>query len=130
MTDVNKPWGWHYSLDAAGCNENIKSYDAIKAFIEALVPAIDMKAFEAPRIVHFAADDPIKGGYTLDQLIETSNICCHYCDATGEAYLDIFSCKDFNELDALDVFIEYFDPQDWNSRFFRRGAPKLPHMDP
>lgn len=124
------PWGWHYSLDAAGCNENIKSGEAIKAFIEDLVPAIDMKAYGEARIEHFAAFDPIKGGYTLDQLIETSNICCHYCDATGEAYLDVFSCKEFSPEDALKVFNKHFDAQDWNERFFERSAPKLPHMDP
>lgn len=87
-------WGWHLILDCASCNLNIQSPNAIREFVADLVHEIDMKAYGDPIIVHFATHDPQKGGYSLVQLIETSAITGHFVDSNGDAYLDIFSCKD------------------------------------
>ena len=50
---------------------------------------------------HRAAHVPQAAGYSLVQLIETSAITGHFCDASGDAYLDIFSCKDFDPATAI-----------------------------
>jgi S-adenosylmethionine decarboxylase len=103
-------WGKHLILDCAGCPRELISNKAlIRSFVEALVPAIDMKAVGAP-VIEYLSPEPRLAGYSLMQLIETSSITGHFCDASGEAYLDIFSCKDFNARDALDVVTTYFAP--------------------
>lgn len=103
-------WGKHSALDCQACDiESIKSAENIEAFTKALVKRIDMVAFGEPQIVHFGSGN--KTGYTLVQLIETSNICAHFCDDTGDVYLDVFSCKEFNVRDVIDVFNEYFKPK-------------------
>jgi S-adenosylmethionine/arginine decarboxylase-like enzyme len=33
-------------------------------------------------------------GYSVAQLIHTSSITCHFMDTSGDAYIDIFSCKE------------------------------------
>ena len=127
MTDSDNPyiWGYHMSLDLGGCNiKKITDRDHIIAFVKDLVEAIDMKAYGEPECVHFAAHDPSKGGYTLTQLIETSNICAHFVDATGEVYLDIFSCKEFDPEEASAVAEEYFEPKVGDLFFRERGAPE------
>ena len=58
----------------------VTSRDRIAAFIEELVPAIGMKAYGEPQIVHFAEHNPEAAGYTLIQLIETSSITAHFVD--------------------------------------------------
>lgn len=125
-TSAMKVWGYHASFDCAGCNvDKITDGEHIKAFSKALVEAIDMKAYGEPMAVHFAAHDPTKGGYTLVQLIETSNICAHFVDATGEAYIDIFSCKNFSVEDALAVISEFFEPNYAGVSTVTRHVPRV-----
>jgi S-adenosylmethionine/arginine decarboxylase-like enzyme len=123
MEQINS-WGYHLMVEFAGCDiEKISSYQNIYNFIKELVPAIDMVAFEEPRIVRFGKGN--KAGYTLDQLIMTSNICAHYCEEDGAVYLDVFSCKPFDPSIAIYVFKKYFDSKAYNHRYIQRQAPKL-----
>ena len=69
-------------------------------------------------IFHFGEDD--KQGFTLVQLIETSNICGHFCDDTGNFYLDVFSCKPYDKDVVRALVQEYFDPHRITERFIER----------
>ncbi len=103
-------WGYHLILDCQGCSrKKITSRDNLIAFIKALVEAIDMKAYGEPIVAHFATHDPEKAGYSLVQLIETSSITGHFVDKNGDAYLDIFSCKPFDNETVKRVVNEYFE---------------------
>ena len=109
-------------LDCGGCNDNIKDRDAIIEFVKELIVVIDMKAFGEPIVEHFATHDPSKGGFSLVQLIETSAITGHFVDATGEAYLDIFSCKDIPADLALRCVELHFEPESIKVHFLTRQA--------
>lgn len=123
MTDTNAPWGYHLTVDAAFCNKvAITNADTIKEFCKDLVEKIDMKAYGEPQCVHFAAHDPTKGGYTLVQLIETSNICAHFVDASGDMYLDVFSCKEFDPSVVLETVQKWFEPVSGNANMLTRDA--------
>ena len=63
-------------------------------------------------------------GFTLVQLIETSNVTAHFCDHSGEAYFDIFSCKDFDENVALEVIDRHFEPTVCETRSLTRQATR------
>jgi S-adenosylmethionine/arginine decarboxylase-like enzyme len=116
-------WGQHLVLDLGGCDrEAITSPDTIRAFSAALVEAIDMKAYGAPIIEHFATHSPECAGYSLVQLIETSNICAHFSDLTGDVYLDVFSCKPFSTEIALDVCEKFFRPKTVTQQTLMRTA--------
>ena len=70
-------WGYHLVLDCAELdNAAITSHDNIYNFTKQLVNDIDMVAYGEPQIVNFGSGN--KAGYTLVQLIETSNICAHF----------------------------------------------------
>jgi S-adenosylmethionine/arginine decarboxylase-like enzyme len=117
-------WGYHLIIDAAGCRPSaIRSYKSIYNFSNALVRRIDMKPFGEPHIVHFGTDG--KMGYTLVQLIETSNICAHFCEETNDMYLDVFSCKQFCPIHAQAVVDHFFKPQRVSSVLMNRQAPQL-----
>jgi S-adenosylmethionine/arginine decarboxylase-like enzyme len=79
-----------------------------------------MVAFGQPQIVMFGTGN--KKGYTLVQLIETSNITAHFVEGTNDVYLDVFSCKDFKVADAMAVFKKYFSPHSVKKRFLSRNA--------
>ena len=93
----------------------------IKNFTKDLVKRIDMVAYGDPQIVMFGTGN--KKGYTLIQLIETSNIAAHFVEENNTMYLDVFSCKDFDPSIVKETVREYFDAQKFSSRVFLREAP-------
>jgi S-adenosylmethionine/arginine decarboxylase-like enzyme len=114
-------WGKHMILNLYKCKRgHIKNKCRIEDFSKVLVKRIDMKAYGAPQIVHFGEEN--KAGYTLVQLIETSNITGHFCDDSGNAYLDVFSCKDFSEKEVEKCVKEYFEPEGVQTYVFERQA--------
>lgn len=116
-------FGFHLMIDATACDiAAVTSRETIERFATTLVKAIDMVAYGAPQIEHFAAHNPKAGGYTLLQLIETSNIAGHFVDATGNAFIDIFSCKEFAPEIALRVFQETFNPKAIHHMYITREA--------
>jgi S-adenosylmethionine/arginine decarboxylase-like enzyme len=60
----------------------------------ALCELIGMKRYGDCQIVHFG--EGRVAGYSMIQLIETSLISGHFANDTNRAYLDIFSCKDYD----------------------------------
>lgn len=114
-------WGYHLIANFKGCKLS-KIVDAanIAAFTKQLVHDIDMVAYGKPQIVNFGTGN--KAGYTLIQLIETSNIAAHFCNENGDVYLDVFSCKSFDPKIALGVFKNYFLPTGVNFQFITRQA--------
>lgn len=114
-------WGLHLVANAYKCNPRlIADPRNIELFAQTLVKRIDMVAYGKPLIQYFGHGN--KAGYTLVQLIETSNITAHFSDDTGDAYLDIFSCKPFDEAVARAVINDYFKPELLDSKVIYRQA--------
>ena len=113
-------WGYHLMLDCSGC-ENIDSKDNIYNFVKDLVNKIDMEAHGEPIIEYLLPGDP-KQGYSLMQLITTSNICGHFMELDGTAYFDVFSCKEFDLTTAQNVVKQYFNPKKIRVNFITRQA--------
>jgi S-adenosylmethionine/arginine decarboxylase-like enzyme len=116
-------WGYHLILDCKSCDkEKFQDPEYIKTFIKTLVEEIDMKAYGEPILEHFATHNPLAGGYSLVQLIETSDITAHFVDLNGDAYFDIFSCKPFDILTAEHVIQDFFNPQSIKKIYLERQA--------
>jgi S-adenosylmethionine/arginine decarboxylase-like enzyme len=115
-------WGYHLMLDCSKCvATSIRHAPNISQFAKSLVQKIDMVPFGEPQVVHFGSGD--KSGFTLVQLIETSNITAHFCEETNDMYLDVFSCKPFSPDDVEGVVNLYFSPLYKNRTFLTRQAP-------
>ena len=123
---MSKFWGQHLIVDASGADFNmITDRENHALFLKQLVKDIDMVAYGEPLIEHFATHDPDKAGYSIVQLIETSNITAHFVDKDGSVYLDVFSCKPFNINLVIDCMIQYYGIQDWSIRNLGRSANRL-----
>jgi S-adenosylmethionine/arginine decarboxylase-like enzyme len=118
-------WGKHMILNLYKCKRvHIKNKCRIEDFSKVLVKRIDMKAYGAPQIVHFGEEN--KAGYTLVQLIETSNITAHFCEETNNAFIDVFSCKPFEVKPVTKAVFEIFEAKKIDSSFIiRYGSPIL-----
>ena len=115
------PWGYHLMLNVSGCDHgSITSYDNVYYFSKQLVEDIDMVSFGEPQIINFGSGN--KAGFTLVQLIETSNICAHFCNETDTFYLDVFSCKTFNPDVVFNLVKEFFKSEKIDSLFVIRDV--------
>lgn len=115
-------FGYHLLLDMSNCNRaQISSRDNIYTFVKTLVELIDMVAVGEPIIEMLCVGDP-KVGYSLLQLISTSNITGHFMEISGEVYIDIFSCKPFDIKVAEKVVRQYFTPERVRVNFLTRHA--------
>ena len=120
---MSKYWGYHLMLDCASCDKDkITDKQNIINFTKELVKRIDMKAYGEPIVEHFATHDPSKAGYSMVQLIETSNLSAHLIDSSGDGYFDVFSCKPFETTVVYEVIREYFNPKNINHSFTFRDA--------
>lgn len=113
-------WGYHLMLDCSGCT-GIDSRDNIYRFVKELVAQIGMTAHGEPIIEYLLPGDP-KQGYSLMQLITTSNICGHFMELDGTAYFDVFSCQVFDIDTAKSVVEKYFNPTRCRVNFITRHA--------
>lgn len=114
-------WGYHLVLDCGKCIPNaIRNPTLISNFSKNLVKKIDMVPYGEAQVQHFGSGN--KSGYTLVQLIETSNICAHFVEETNDMYLDVFSCKEFMPEHVREVVKEYFDPENIRGLYFTRNA--------
>lgn len=124
MKTKNKsPWGYHLMVDCSGCNKNIESKSKIFDFNKELIQKIRMKAYGNP-VIEYLLPNHKNQGYSLLQLIHTSNISAHFMDLSNTAYFDVFSCKKFDSKIAIRVIKKYFKPKKIKVNFIERQAPQ------
>lgn len=116
-------WGYHLILDCGGCNENVSDEKKIRAVLKDLVRVADMKAVGPPIVKFMKPGDPRLQGFSCIQLIETSSITMHLNDAPeSSAYIDLFSCKEFDPEGVVEVIEKVFKPKRIKKKFLRRQA--------
>lgn len=113
-------WGWSLHIDLSFCDPVvIRSKDKILKYVVELCDIIKMKRFGEPQIVHFGEGN--KEGYSLVQLIETSCITAHFANDLNSAFIDIFSCKEF-EVTLVNYFTtKFFGAQKIGYQLLNRG---------
>lgn len=105
-------WGMELSIDLYHCNpDTIRSAEKIKEFAVQLCDLIKVKRFGEPIIVDFG-EDPRVSGYSLCQLIETSLVSGHFANQTNAAYINVFSCKEFDHHVVEDFCKTFFEAKE------------------
>jgi S-adenosylmethionine/arginine decarboxylase-like enzyme len=96
MTNTYKPWGKSSSIDLFGCElALISDPKSIKKYISEIIKKINMVAHGPCYIDRFGEGN--LEGYSAMQFIETSSITIHCDEPEKRAFIDIFSCQDFDE---------------------------------
>jgi len=104
-------WGLLASINLYECDRHkITDPETMRRFVFDLCKEIDMKPHGEPHIEKFG-DDSLEGHSVL-QFIETSSITIHFDDKMGSrAFIDIFSCKYFDQHQAFEFAKNYFNAQ-------------------
>ena len=126
MGTRNKPYGFELILDLHGCDASKFNRASLDGYFEKLCKAIDMKKCE-----RYFWDDvglppeeqqtsPHTKGTSAVQFILTSTIVVHTLEMLEAAYVNIFSCKPFDEKKAEEITKEWFGANGCRSRFIER----------
>jgi len=113
-----KSYGKELILDLHGCDVSKFTRQDIAGYFVELCELIDMQRCE----MHFWDDEgvadedkqtsPHTTGISAIQFILTSNITIHTLTKLGCVYINIFSCKDFDDRDAINFSKEWFGCKD------------------
>ncbi len=109
-----KPYGKELILDLHDCDTSKFTREAITEYMEGLCSLIKMERCD----LHFWDDvgvpegdrqtSPQTKGTSAVQFILTSNITIHTLDELGKVFINIFSCKWFDPIDATIFSRKYF----------------------
>jgi S-adenosylmethionine/arginine decarboxylase-like enzyme len=117
-----KTWGKEIIIDASqGDVDLVTNPVYIKNSITKLVNAINMEQFGETQVFHFGEHDEVLSGWTSLTFLTTSSICIHFCDK-GDAYINVFSCKDFDPTVVSEHFITEFGFKQIKSTVLDRQA--------
>jgi len=120
---MNTFWGYHLILDCSGCDNSLMSdFSNVDRWIRKLVVDIDMEPIGEPRIEYTAEKFLDKAGFTVVQVIVTSSITAHFVDSLGHIYLDVFSCKPFDQAVVETSMKEFFGCKKYRKYYLTRQA--------
>ncbi len=101
-------WGKSTAIDLVKCDpKKIRDQIVIIDFVVKLCDLIGMKRFGGCNIVNFGDDEKV-AGYSMTQLIETSLISGHFVNISNHAYIDIFSCSEYDSEKAAHFSQAFF----------------------
>jgi len=123
-------WGMLSSIDLFECNpKKIRSEQDIKEYVKELCKKIDMKRFGETVTVRFGEDERVSG-YSMTQLIETSLISGHFAEQTNTAYIDVFSCKQYNPKEVEKFSKKFFEAKksEINITYRKMPGKNLPEI--
>ena len=126
MGNEEKPYGFELIMDLNGCDVSKFNRQSLDGYFEKLCKAIDMKKCE-----RYFWDDvglpeekkqtsPHTKGSSAVQFILTSSIVIHTLDLLEAAYVNIFSCKEFDAKVAEKITKEWFGANGCSARFIER----------
>jgi S-adenosylmethionine/arginine decarboxylase-like enzyme len=104
-----KIYGKELSIDLYDCDpEIIKSAKKLKEYVATLCKVLEVKPFGPTTVKRFALHIGHAAGYSLVQLIESSLLSGHFSEMWNRAYLNMFSCNDFDDEKAVAFAKEFF----------------------
>ncbi len=119
-------YGKELILDLHNCNVDQFTRNHIKKYFIKLCNLINMKRedlhfwdYAGQKKEYKKAPDHLKGISAI-QFISTSNITIHSLDSLKKIYINIFSCKNFDEAIVIQFSEKWFDGDVVNKQIIRR----------
>jgi S-adenosylmethionine decarboxylase len=103
-------FGMEVVLDLYDCNlETIRSKEKLQEYTRELCQVIGMTPYGALFAERFGLNEAKTAGYSIVQLVETSSITGHFSEERNSAYINIFSCKEFDPKQAAEFSKDFFE---------------------
>jgi S-adenosylmethionine/arginine decarboxylase-like enzyme len=120
------PYGFELIMDLHNCDVRTFNRRSLDGYFEKLCKAIDMQKCERYWWDDVGVPDeekqtsPHTKGTSAVQFILTSTIVVHTLDLLNAAYVNIFSCKEFDRKVAEQVTRDWFDATECTTHFIER----------
>ncbi len=119
-------YGQELILDLYGCDPLTLTRESITEWLKQLCELIDMRRED---LYFWEYDDPKEkadapdhlNGTSAVQFITTSDIVIHTLDRLGECYINLFSCKDYDILEAIVFTKNWFKSANYEYQTIERG---------
>ena len=126
MDKSEEPYGFELILDLHGCDVGRFTRKSIEEYFVAVCNAIGMERED----LHFwdyegvpaeeVSNEAHLSGTSAVQFITTSNIVIHTLDKLKAAYVNIFSCKEYDKKVAEKITKEWFGAKECRTHFIER----------
>lgn len=118
---MKKPYGIELILDLKGCDLPDLSQKQMHEFLVSICDLIEMTRHGDPMYWEDDSGIPHLHGVSAVQFIETSTIVCHCLPLLRAVYLNLFSCKEFDQQKAAEFCVRFWGADEVTSTLVTRG---------
>jgi S-adenosylmethionine decarboxylase len=116
----------HLMLELYGCDRQLLSNKPlVKRVLEEYPARVDMEKVSPVHLYQIETSNPLDAGLSGFVVIAQSHISLHAWPEYGEVDIDICSCKEFSQENAIAFAKEMFKTDDVEMHFLIRGARSL-----
>ena len=117
----------HVTIDGFGGSPALLgNEELVRNLIDRYPDAIGMTKITAPHVFTYSGEKPEDWGVSGFVIIAESHIAIHTFPEHGQVWVDVFSCKAFDEIPAIDMIVDAFELRDTSVRLLERGL-EYPH---
>ena len=117
----------HITIDGFGGNPRLLgNEDLVRNLLDRYPDEIGMTKITTPHCFEYRGEKPEDWGVSGFVIIAESHIAVHTFPEHGQVWVDIFSCKGFDETPAIDLIVDAFELQDTRIHKLERGL-EYPH---
>lgn len=121
----------HLMLELYGCDRQLLSNEPlVRSVLEEYPARVDMERVSPVHLYQIETSNPLDAGLSGFVVIAQSHISLHAWPEYGEVDIDICSCKDFSQEDAITFAKEMFQTDDLEAHFVIRGTRSLRPENP
>jgi len=117
----------HVTIDGFGGNPSqLGNLQLVRNLLDRYPDEIGMTKISTPHVFQYEGVKPEDWGVSGFVIIAESHIAVHTFPQHGQVWVDIFSCKGFNEIPAIDKIVDAFSLTDTRINKLERGL-EYPH---
>jgi S-adenosylmethionine decarboxylase len=116
----------HLMLELYGCDRSLlTNEEMIRRVLDEYPARVDMERVSPVHLYDIETSNPLDAGLSGFVVIAQSHISLHAWPEYGEVDIDICSCKEFSQEDAIAFAKEMFQTEDVETHFVVRGSRSL-----
>jgi len=116
----------HLMLELYGCDRELLSNEVlIRRALDKYPARVDMEKVSPVHLYDIETSNPLDAGLSGFVVIAPSHISMHAWPEYGEVDIDICSCKEFSQEEAISFAKEIFQTDDVEAHFVVRGNRSL-----
>ncbi|MDQ2903586.1 MAG: S-adenosylmethionine decarboxylase [Ktedonobacteraceae bacterium] len=116
----------HLMLELYGCDRQVLSNETlIRRVLDEYPGRVEMEKVSPVHLYNIETSNPLDAGLSGFVVIAQSHISLHAWPEYGEVDIDICSCKEFSQEEAINFAKEMFQSEDVEAHFVVRGNRSL-----